>query len=411
MKKRKTSRESGTARASVIAAPEPNLRRAVDLVMQIMAIPGPSGDEAAVARFVGERLREAGARPSEIKSDAAHRRTPNAGNCGNLAFRLPGTVRGPRRLLMAHLDTVPVCVGSRPIRRGNRIISADPHTGVGADNRAGSAVILGTALEILERKLPHPPLTFLWTVQEEVGLQGAHFASLGPLGGPKLAFNWDGGAPEKITVGATGGYRIQIRIQGVASHAGVAPEQGISAIGIAALAIADLQRSGWHGAIHKPQGDGTSNFGVIEGGSATNVVTDRVNVRAEARSHDPEFRRRIVQEIERAFQAAAREIRNHEGRCGSVEIEGRLDYDSFLLPPDDPSVVGAEAAMRSLGLEPQRAVARGGLDANWMFRHGIPTATLGCGQCHPHMVTDSLNLVQYKTACRIALRLATQAED
>ena len=76
-------------------------------------------------------------------------------------FRLPGTFRGPRRLLMAHLDTVPVCVGARPVRRGNRITSAAPHTGIGADDRAGVAVVLGAALEILERKLPHPPLTFL----------------------------------------------------------------------------------------------------------------------------------------------------------------------------------------------------------------------------------------------------------
>jgi tripeptide aminopeptidase len=271
-------------------------------------------------------------------------------------------------------------------------------------------VVLGAALEILERKLPHPPLTFLWTVQEELGLQGAHFASLRPLGSPKLAFNWDGGAPEKMTVGATGGYRIAIEVQGIASHAGVAPERGISAIGIAALAIADLQRGGWHGLIRKPEGDGTSNVGVIQGGAATNVVTDRVTVRAEARSHEPKFRQRIVRQIERAFRDAAKEVRNHNGHSGKIEFDGRLDYDSFLLPRDDPSLIGAEAAVRSVGLEPQRAVASGGLDANWMFRHGIPTVTLGCGQCNQHMVTEALDVRRFETACRIALRLATQTE-
>ena len=68
---------------------------------------------------------------------------------------------------------------------------------------------------------------------------------------------------------------------------------GVSAVAIASLAIADLQRGGWHGEIRKPDGDGTSNVGSIHGGEATNVVTNRVLIKAEARSHDPRFRRRM----------------------------------------------------------------------------------------------------------------------
>jgi tripeptide aminopeptidase len=311
---------------------------------------------------------------------------------------------------MAHLDTVPVCLGARPVRRGRYIRSADPATGVGADDRAGAAVVLSTALEVVQRDLPHPPLTFFWTVQEEVGLQGARYARLGLLGKPRLAFNWDGGAPEKITVGATGGYRISIDIHGVASHAGVAPENGVSAVAIAALAVADLERRGWHGLIRKPDGDGTSNVGAVHGGEATNVVCDRVTLRAEARSHDPKFRRQIVEQIKRAFRQAAKQVRNVRGKCGRVEIDGRLDYESFLLPSDNASLRVAERAVRSLGLEPQRAVASGGLDANWMYRHGMPAATFGCGQCNQHMVTEALDTAQFETACRVALRLATQTE-
>jgi tripeptide aminopeptidase len=410
MKERPVNRANRKQATSPPVVPEPDLARAVELVTRMLAIPGPSCSEADVARFVMDRLVAAGARPTAIQMDAAHRRTPLEGNCGNLVFRLPGTIRGPRRLLMAHLDTVPVCVGSRPVRRGNIIRSADPQTGVGADDRSGAAVVLGTAVEILERNLPHPPLTFFWTVQEELGIQGVRCASVSRLGRPKLAFNWDGGGPEKITVGATGGYRIAIEVHGVASHAGVAPELGVSAVVIAALAIADLQRNGWHGAIHKREGDGTSNIGMIQGGQATNVVADRVTIRAEARSHDPKFRAEIVRQIERAFRDAAERVRNEQGRGGRVEMDGRLDYESFVLPTDDPSLAGAEAAIRSVGLEPQRAVARGGLDANWMFRHGIPTATMGCGQGNQHMVTETLRVKQFETACRIALRLATQTE-
>jgi tripeptide aminopeptidase len=325
-------------------------------------------------------------------------------------FKLPGSIAGPRRLLMAHMDTVPICVGSKPKREGNVVRSADPTTGLGADDRSGVAVVLTTALEILRRKLPHPPLTFFWPVQEEVGLHGARHAKLSLLGKPTLAFNWDGGAAEKLTVAATGGYRLKIEIEGLAAHAGGAPEEGISSIAIAALAIAQLAREGWHGRIEKDGRFGTSNVGYIHGGQATNVVTDHVELKAEARSHDPKFRKHIVGRIERAFQEAAREVRNVQGRCGRVRFEGREDYEAFKLADDEPSVVAAEAAVRALGLTPLRAVSNGGLDANWMTAHGIPTVTLGCGQMSIHTTSEYLDIPAFERACRSAMLLATARE-
>ena len=146
---------------------------AEDLVMRLMAIRGGSGDESRVVEFIRKQLLSAGATAKSITQDAAFRRTPLDGDTGNLAFKLPGTYRAPRRLLMAHMDTVPICVGCKPVKKGRRVVSADPATGLGADDRAGVAVTLLTALRILVEKVPHPPLTFLWTVQEEVGLHGA----------------------------------------------------------------------------------------------------------------------------------------------------------------------------------------------------------------------------------------------
>jgi tripeptide aminopeptidase len=386
---------------------EPDLRAAFELVMQLMAIPGRSGEEGAVARFVRQKLLAAGADAKAIRMDAAQKKTPLGGDAGNLVFKLRGTRPGPARLLMAHLDTVPICVGSKPRRKGNFVRSADPETGLGADDRAGTAVVLTAALEILRNGVPHPPLTFLWTVQEEVGLYGARFINAKTLGKPRLAFNFDGGSPDKLTIGATGAYRIIVEIRGIASHAGGAPERGVSAIAIAAVAIADLHQGGWHGDIHKDGYHGTSNVGVIEGGQATNVVTDRVRVRAEARSHDPKFRQRIVREIEAAFERAVKQVKNVDGQCGSVKFEGRHDYESFALKPSEPCVKFAEQVVRSLGLEPQLAITNGGLDANWMVRHGIPTVTLGAGQLNQHMTSEALDISKFQAACRIALRLAT----
>jgi len=404
--KKRTRRAPAAASARSVTPIEMDPRPAVDMVMRLMAIPGTSGQESAVAEAVVARLRDAGVPAAWMHHDRSHRRTPSAGEVGNLVVKFPGTHRAPRRMFSAHLDTVPICVGARPRRKGTTIVARDSTTGLGADDRAGVAVILNAALELVRRDLPHPPLTFCWFIQEETGLHGSRLVNRTLLGKPKLAFNWDGGAPDKLTVGATGGYRMAIQVHGIASHAGGAPEQGVSAISVAALAIADLQQRGWHGLIRQGAGAGTSNVGVMHGGNATNIVTDHVVLRAEARSHDTRFRERIVNEMRRAFQRAARHVRNDSGQTATIDFDGRLDYESFRLPDDEPSVLAAEAAVQAIGREPQRAIANGGIDANWTFRHGIPAVTLGCGQRHPHTVHESLDVPDFEDACRIALQLA-----
>ena len=377
----------------------------LDLLMQLMRIPGKSGEETEVAELITERLVKAGADPRWIVQDCAHRSTPIKGRCGNLILKIPGT-RQPRRLLVSHMDTVPLCVGAEPVREGNVIRSRNPRTGLGADNRAGCAVILQAALTLLKSDQPHPPLTFLWTVQEEIGLHGARHLSLAKLGKPKLAFNWDGGKANKLTIGATGGYRMEIVVRGLASHAGGAPEEGVSAIAIASLAISDLHQRGWHGLIQQNGKLGTSNIGVIEGGAATNVVADEVRLRAEARSHDSRFRQKIVQQIEQAFKRAAKQVKNTAGKAGKVEFDGRLDYDSFRLPTAEPCVEEAAAAARQVSGNVEYAIANGGLDANWLSARGIPTVSLGCGQENQHTIAEWLDVSEFRTACDIALRLA-----
>ncbi len=375
--------------------------------MELMAIPAKSGEEAPVAAYIREKLLAAGAPADAIVTDNAQKQALINGNTGNLIFKLPGTQKAPRRLLTAHLDTVPICVGSRPKIDGDFVRSANPASGLGADNRSGCATILSAALEILEHQLPHPPLTFCWFIQEEIGLQGARFMQKSLLGKPAMCFNWDGGTCEKVTIGATGGYRMVIDVEGLAAHAGVCPEKGVSAIAIASLAIADLARDGWHGLIVKGSRRGTSNVGFIQGGEATNVVTDRVTLKAEARSHDPKFRGQIIRAIEQSFKKAAKEIKSAEGKHGSVRIDGRLDYESFCLNPKDECVQLAEAAVLAVGRDPVRAISNGGLDANWISAHGIPAVTLGCGQVNVHTTSERLDLTSFRDACRIALVLAT----
>jgi tripeptide aminopeptidase len=384
-----------------------NSDSAVDLVLQMMAIPGRSGQEGRIAEFVVQQLYAAGIQPSQIQFDDAHRKSPIGGESGNLIVKLPGTLKRPRRLLMAHLDTVPLCVGSKPYLDGDVIRSRNRATALGGDDRAGAATVLNTVKLIRQHNLPHPPLTLLFAVQEEIGLIGARYVNISKLGKPKLGFNWDGGAPHVATIGATGDDHLQIEITGIASHAGAHPEDGVSAIAIAARAIAALLADGWFGKIVKGKKTGTSNIGVIQGGDATNVVTDKLLLKGEARSHDPAFRARIVDAYQKAFLRAARSIKNAARKMGSVQFTATHKYESFRLDPFSEVVQTAARAIAAAGLTPETRISNGGLDANWMNAHGLPTVTLGCGQSGIHTVNEELFVEGYLSACRIAQEIAT----
>ncbi len=384
-----------------------NEKRALKLVMELMAIRGPSCEEKAVSEFVVDHLLQMGISKSSIKYDTANRRTPRSGEIGNLIVKVPGTISSPRIMLSAHMDTVPICVGCRPKRNGNAVVSANSTTGLGADDRAGVASILVAIMELLETGTPHPPLTLCFFVQEEIGLHGSRHLSVEKLGKPEFAVNFDGGSANKLTIGATGGERMQIVLTGLAAHAGLAPETGASAIEAAAIAIANLKKAGWLGQVRKKGMSGTSNVGIIHGGNATNVICDNIEVHAEARSHNSEFRDTIAGSICSAFEKAAAEVVSSSGVPVRAQISRRVDYDSFCLDEKSPLVTMVAQTVKSTGGEPFVAISNGGVDANWLVKHGIPTVTLGCGQRDVHTIRESLDIPDYFLACRAAKMLAS----
>jgi tripeptide aminopeptidase len=132
-----------------------------------------------------------------------------------------------------------------------------------------------------------------------------------------------------------------------------------------------------------------------------------VRVRGESRSHDPRFARKISEVWARAFTSAARSVKNHEGKCGSVRFELQTDYAPFRLSPGTPVVRRAVAAAESLGLTPKLVSVDGGLDANWLNAKGLPTVTFGAGQHSPHTETEYVDLREFVTGCRLAIALAT----
>jgi tripeptide aminopeptidase len=371
-----------------------------------LRIEGLSGREGRVAAALRVKLRQAGCRPGWMKFDSVHRKIPGDYEIGNLIVQLPGTVKGPRLLFMGHMDTVPLCRGAVPVRRGHRII-AGGRTALGGDNRTACACLVTLAETLLTRRLPHPPITLLFNVGEEVGLWGARYVDPRDLGRPAMGFNYDSGNPDGIIIGAIGADRWRAEVFGRSAHAGMHPRDGISALLIACRAIAAVAGQGYFGRIVKGRRRGTSNAGVIRGGEATNQVTDHVEVHGESRSHDRAFVRDITQVYRRAFERAAGAARNQRGQCGRIKFRAVTDYRAFRLEAKAPVVRCAMRVARSIGLHPRAVVVDGGLDANYLNAKGIPTVTLGAGQHGAHSLNEYVDLREYWDGCRLAVALAT----
>jgi len=389
---------------------------AINRLMRFLSVPGITGEETLIAAEIQKALREAGVPAKSIRFDDANTRIPEPTPTGNLIATLPGTAKktGKPILFMTHLDTVPLCAGAKPVRNDRRIVN-EAATALGGDNRTGCAVLVTLAAELIKQKLPHPPITFLFTVREESGLYGAKHLNPADLGEISMGFNFDGRNAGDVILGAIGADRWSVDILGKASHAGVAPERGISATMILSLALAEAFEGGWWGKVEKDGRAGTSNVGPVAGagggpaGDATNVVTDFIRLRGESRSHDAKFVRAITAAFKTAFTNAANRVKDHEGRAGKVKFTSRLDYVPFRLKSDAPVVKRAVTAVESLGLTANLRATNGGLDANWMVKHGIPTVTFGAGQNEIHTVQEFVDLTEFESGCRLALALASQS--
>jgi tripeptide aminopeptidase len=385
---------------------------ATEMLIRLLAIDSVTGFEAAIGAAIVDELKKAGVPASTIRYDTVHQRIKLPTEVGNLIVDLPGTKPGPRLLFSTHMDTVPLCKGAKPRREGDRIVS-DGTTALGGDNGTGCAVLIALAKTLIDHKLPHPPITMLFTVREESGLHGARELDPKDLGGATMGFNVDSTHAALLTIGAVGQQNWEVTIKGKAAHAGVAPERGISSTLVASVGLTEAHRAGWFGKVVQPEGKGSSNVGIFGGkdgkpaGDATNVVTDYVHLVGEARSTDAAFAVKITEAFEAAFNKAKGEVKDADGNMAEVTFQTRTAYPPFLMSEDDPAVQRAKKAAQAMGLEPVTMVSAGGLDANWLVKHGVPTVTFGAGQAEIHTVNEYVVIPEFAQGCRLAVAIAT----
>jgi tripeptide aminopeptidase len=360
--------------------------------LELCSIPSPSGHERAVADKVRTYLEEAGLSVDE--DDAAERLD---GDAGNLYSRLPATASGVPIFLCAHTDTVPPEAPIEPLVEDGVIRNA-AGTILGSDNKAAVVVMLEAVRQIVETGRPHAGIELVFTPQEEVSLRGAGAFDQTRLVA-QTGFVYDQGAAiGEIVLGSPHGRILDFRFHGRAAHAGMAPEDGRSAIAAASRAIADLR-------LGRIDEETSANVGVITGGTARNVIPEWCSFQAEARSHDERKATELVREMLEtvAFAASLAEC--------EVETEVRPSFPGYRFRESDPPVQLAAEALSAAGFEPTYALSGGGADANVFNARGLACVNLANGMAEIHTPDEHIAVADLDAMVEVTLALVDAARE
>ncbi len=372
-----------------------NASRVKDEFLELVQISSVSKREGTVARRLTAVLEGMGA---SVEVDDAGDKIGS--DTGNLVARFPGSAPDAAPfLLCAHMDTVVPGENIRPVVDGD-IIRSDGTTILGGDDKSGIVAILEAVRALREQRIAHGPIDVLLTICEEMGLVGAKHFDVGRLRARTgLVLDCDG--VHELITRAPAANRMSFTVHGLEAHAGIAPEEGISAIRVAAEAIAAMR-------LGRVSAETTANIGRIEGGLASNIIPNRVTLRAETRSLSAEGLETQTAHMRECFeQAAARHRVTVAGREHTARVESKIhrDYDRLDVPDDTAIVRLVATACRALGAPFRTRSTGGGSDANVFTGRGIEVANLGCGMREIHTVNEWVDTKDMVSTARLLVEV------
>lgn len=363
-----------------------NRERIVNEFLKYIQIDSLSGTEGNFAKFIIGELEAVGA---EVYVDAAGEKI--GGETGNVIAKVKGSLDKQPVLFSCHMDTVTPGIGIKPVIK-DEVIYSDGTTILGGDNKAGIAAVLEALKCIKENNLEHGPIEIVFSIAEETGLFGAKNLDYNRLEA-KLGFVLDsGGEPGQIIVKGPAQDKIDVKIIGRPAHAGVCPEEGISAIQVASAAIANMR-------LLRIDEETTANIGSISGQGPTNIVCPEVIIKAEARSLSSEKLDAQTAHMVQCFEKAA------ENFGAKVEIETSRAYGPFVIDEDDEIVALVKKACGNMGLSSFTAATGGGSDTNILNGHGIKAVNLGIGERKPHTLEEHLRIEDLVNTSRLVLEI------
>ena len=344
--------------------------RLVQTFLDLVRIDSPSGQEAEIGHELATRFAALGC-------------TTQFDEVGNLLARWDAG-SGDWLLLSAHMDTVGQDLGIKPVIKDG-VIRSDGTTILGADDKSGVAAILEVLTVLREQHLPHPPLEIVISVGEELGLYGARHFDASQLRARQGLVLDSGGPTGHVVVSAPSQDSLRFIVHGVSAHAGSEPEKGVNAIRVAAEAIAAMP-------LGRIDAESTSNIGIIEGGTARNIVPDRVRIIGEARSRDNAKLDALTARILEAFQSAA------DRHGATVETDVTRTYRAYRLPDATPILQTVQAVAAAQGHQVKQRASGGGTDGNIYTEAGIPCVVISTGMTQVHTVHEHIAIADM-TAC------------
>ncbi|MEN6358078.1 MAG: M20/M25/M40 family metallo-hydrolase [Armatimonadota bacterium] len=370
-----------------------NKDRVKQLFLDLLKINTPSKNERPMADFIKAKLESLGL---DVEEDDAGEKI--GGSAGNIIASLKGNKPGAKAIFLGgHIDTVEPTDKLNIVIDGDEIRS-DGTTILGADDKAGIAAIIEALQSVIENGTAHGDVQVIFNVAEEIGLCGSRAIDRSKIKA-KYGYIFDMDRPAAgITVSAPSHENVFVEIRGVAAHAGMNPENGVSAIIAASNAISKMK-------LGRIDFETTANVGVIEGGKARNIVPDLVNIKAEARSRDEAKLAAQVEHMKTTFEREAEAI----GAKAIVTLDH--EYNAYRWSEDDDIIKLASKASHKIGIEPVYSDGGGGSDANIYNSYGISCVVLGTGYDGAHSASEKILVSDLAIAADYAKALIETAAE
>jgi tripeptide aminopeptidase len=364
-----------------------NEKRLIESFMELVRIDSISREERNLAVFLIKKLEDLGL---EIKVDQAGEKVKS--DSGNIIARLKGSVKKATPIMFsAHMDTVVPGKNIKPICDGEKIVS-DGKTILGADDKAAIAALLEALHIIKEHNIPCGDIEIVFSICEEIGLQGAKNLDISSLNA-RMAFVLDcRGQVGEIINAAPSQNSLKIIIHGKAAHAGSNPEEGINAIQVAGFVLSRMK-------LGRIDEETTTNIGIISGGKATNIVPDKVTLEGEVRSRNEEKLEKYTEQLKKIAEDTAQEFK------AKAEVKTNREYYCYNLSADDQVVKIAMKAARDIELQPELHPSGGGSDANVFNKKGFPSVDLAIGMEKVHTVDEYILVKNLKNTAEYVLSI------
>ncbi len=362
-------------------------------LMDIVRIDSPSRKEKDVAARLEKEMKELGA---ECFYDNAGEKVN--GNTGNLIVNFPGTRKDvPPFFLCSHMDTVSPGEGINP-RIEDGIMRSDGTTILGSDDKSGVSIIVEVLRVLRESEIPYPDIEVAFTICEEIGLLGAKFLDTSSFKS-RYGIVLDSSTPDRLVLRCPCSDIMNVKIHGIEAHAGLCPENGISAIEVLSNAVSKMN-------LGRIDHETTANIGKIRGGTAINIVAGMVEASAESRSHDEAKLDAQIKHMRDCFLQAAAEKEiciDGERHKAGAEIDVKRVYPVMNVSPDAAVSELVLRAAENLDLAIEYHTSGGGCDANYINEKGIECVNLGTGMYELHTVNEYLVLDEFFRSAEIVL--------